>query len=84
MPASCSVRSVSRVVDPAALSDEEAFDLKCIRYRNAELARLGCGDPGCALETCAIARHARLTLRALAALEAVTGVRTSSPVPKTP
>lgn len=51
------------------LTDEETFDLKCIRYRNTELARMGCGDPKCSLDTCAVARHARLTLRALAALD---------------
>lgn len=53
----------------AALTDEEAFDLKCIRYRNTELARIGCGDPKCAIETCAVARHARLILRGLASLD---------------
>ena len=53
---------------PLALTDEEAFDLKCIRYRNDALAAQGCGEPHCSLETCAVARHARLVLRALEAL----------------
>lgn len=72
-------RSRSRPVpaSPSDLTDEEAFDLKCIRYRNAELARLGCGDPKCAVATCAVARHARLILRALDALPSPAAPRPS-------
>lgn len=72
----------------SALTEQEAFDLKCIRFRNVELARIGCGDPECALDTCAVARHARLIVRALDALETLDPAspsgRTSGPVPKSP
>lgn len=51
-----------------ALTADELFDLKCIRIRNEALAVQGCGDPACAPERCAIARHARVTLKAIAAL----------------
>lgn len=64
-----SLRPVSAPA-PSSFTDEERFDLKCLRYRHAELARLGCGVARCPVETCAVARHARLLLRALDALEA--------------
>lgn len=64
-----SLRPVSAPA-PSSFTDEERFDLKCLRYRNAELARLGCGSEHCPVETCAVARHARLLLRALDAIEA--------------
>lgn len=53
---------------PPALSADDLFDLKCIRFRNAVLASQGCGDPACAPTTCLVARHARLIVRALDAL----------------
>lgn len=68
---------------PRAVSvdtDQEQFDLKCVRYLHTERARVGCGDPKCALETCAVARHSRLIVRALDALEG----RRTGPVPKAP
>src|SRR5687767_376504 len=50
------------------LTEEELFDLKCIRIRNMALASEGCGASNCDLATCLIARHARVTLKAIAAL----------------
>lgn len=67
-PSSPSARVASRAA--VTLTDEEAFDLRCLRYRHAGLAQVGCGDPKCPVETCSVARHARLVLRALDALVA--------------
>lgn len=52
----------------APLTPDEQFDLKCIRFRNVALATHGCGASGCRVETCAVARHARLIVRGLDAL----------------
>jgi hypothetical protein len=62
------VAKSGRAPTSAHLTDEEAFDLKCIRFRNVALATHGCGAKDCPVETCAVARHARLIVRALDAL----------------
>jgi hypothetical protein len=69
---------------PSDLTDAEQFDLKCIRIRNECLAVNGCGAKDCPVETCAVARHARVLLKAIAALESTTGARTSGRAPKSP
>lgn len=56
--------------DAPALTPDDLFDLKCIRFRNVALAEIGCGAKNCPTETCAVARHARLIVRALDALTA--------------
>jgi hypothetical protein len=54
---------------PISLTDEERFDLKCIRVRAEQILALGgCGDAHCAPAKCLFARHARVTLKAIAAL----------------
>ncbi len=61
-PARASVSVASDAID--------ALDLKCVLYLHTERARVGCGDPKCPVETCSIARQARLVLRAFDALAA--------------
>ncbi len=53
-----------------SLTPDERGDVPFIRYRQRELARIGCGDPACPLDTCLVARQARVVMLALDALEA--------------
>lgn len=76
-----SARSTRLAPPVSALTEQEAFDLKCIRMQHEHLAEYGCGAKDCPVETCAYARQSRLYLKAIAALDASLP-RSSAVVPK--